>query len=139
MMARIIDKDTRLIDLDFGPLVMNVVRPAGAQIPSGVTNSGNGELQLIAFDESVASYSGSWVQEQMIDLSFMTMNNEVMQPTEISVQRTSPVPLVGSHENGNNFTPIEEYIYVFTRPLNRSVFLQSDFRYESLRSLGVRS
>lgn len=136
-MARIIDKDTRLIDLDFGPLVMNVVRPAGAQIPSGVTNSGNGELQLIAFDESVASYSGSWVQEQMIDLSFMTMNNEVMQPTEISVQRTSPVPLVGSHENGNNFTPIEEYIYVFTRPLNRSVFLQSDFRYESLRSLGL--
>ena len=137
MMARIIDKDTRLIDLDFGPLVMNVFRPAGAQIPSGVTNSGNGELQLIAFDESVASYSGSWVQEQMIDLSFMTMNNEVMQPTEISVQRTSPVPLVGSHENGNNFTPIEEYIYVFTRPLNRSVFLQSDFRYESLRSLGL--
>jgi len=136
-MARIIDKDTRLIDLDFGPLVMNVVRPAGAQIPSGVTNSGNGQLQLINFDEGVAFNSGSFIQEQMIDLSFMTMNNEVMQPTEISVQRTSPVPLVGSHENGNNFTPIEEYIYVFTRPLNRSVFLQSDFRYESLRSLGL--
>lgn len=137
MMARIIDKDTRLIDLDFGPLVVNVTRPAGAQIPDGVTNGGNGQLQLINFDESVANYSGSWVQEQMIDLSFMTLNNEVMQPTEISVQRTSPVPLVASHENGNNFTPIEEYIYVFTRPLNRAVLEDVDLRYESLRSLGL--
>lgn len=136
-MARIIDKDTRLIDLDFGPLVVSATRNIAAQLPNAVTNGKNGQLQLINFDEGVAFNSGSFIQEQMIDLSFMTMNNEVMQPTEISVQRTSPVPIIGAHENGNNFNPIEEYIYIFTRPLNRAFLENVALDYNPLRSLGL--
>lgn len=137
MMARIIDKDTRMIDLDFGPLTVSVTRNMLAQKPAAATNGKNGQLQLINFDAGVTYTSGSFVQEQMIDLSFMTLNNEVMQPTEISVQRTSPVPIVGAHENGNNFNPIEEYIYIFTRPLNRAFFDDLSLNYDPLRSLGL--
>ena len=121
-MARIIDKDTRLIDVDFGPVETNVGREAGAYGPTSVTYSKNGVDQIIwsgtvgAFDSRLA---GSFVQYQLIDLSFMTKENEVMQPINLSVQRTSPVPL-GYSQDGNSFDQIEEYIFVFTRPLNNT-------------------
>ena len=33
-MARIVDKDTRLIDIDFGPITVNVTRGMNAVAPS---------------------------------------------------------------------------------------------------------
>jgi len=122
MMARIIDKDTRLIDVDFGPVETNVTRLEGSFGPTAVQYTKNGVDQIIwsgtvgAFDSRLA---GSFIQYQLIDLSFMTKENEVMQPINLSVQRTSPVPL-GYSQDGNSFDQIEEYIFVFTRPLNNT-------------------
>jgi len=121
-MARIIDKDTRLIDVDFGPVETNVTRLEGSFGPTTVQYTKNGVDQIIwsgtvgAFDSRLA---GSFIQYQLIDLSFMTKENEVMQPINLSVQRTSPVPL-GYSQDGNSFDQIEEYIFVFTRPLNNT-------------------
>ena len=121
-MARIIDKDTRLIDVDFGPVETNVTRLEGSFGPTTVQYTKNGVDQIIwsgtvgAFDSRLA---GSFIQYQLIDLSFMTKENEVMQPINLSVQRTSPVP-TGFSQDGNSFDQIEEYIFVFTRPLNNT-------------------
>lgn len=139
-MARIIDKDTRLIDVDFGPLTVNLTRPALASEPDAVSVGLNGAKQLIRADGTIGTpamtYAGSFVQYQNVDLSMMTLNNEVMQPVEISVQRTSAVPL-GVHENGNNFTPLEEYIFIFSRPLNNNEVDTALLVYENFRDLGL--
>lgn len=137
-MARIVDKDTRLIDVDFGPLASVLGRAAGETIPTSAQSALNGELDLLYFAPIADPLAGSFIQYQQIDLSFMTMNNEVMQPTEISVQRTSPVPL-GYNYNGNDFDQIEEYIYIFTRPLNNSDWLGAGAppTFEDLRELGL--
>ena len=118
-MVRLIDKDTRLIDIDFGPVSTFTNRNQLAQNPTGTTVGLNGINQLIRAD-GVADVSatnfklGSFVQYSRIDLEFMTMNNEVVQPVEVNVQRTSPTP-TGTHENGNNYLPIEEYLFVLSR------------------------
>ena len=122
-MARKLDKDTRIIDVDFGPVTVNILRANNEQEPTGVAGSaasfgGNGTLQLIRSDES-GEIAGSFIQFQRLDLDYMTMNNEVMQPMEVSVQRTNAVP-TGTHENGNNYRVLEEYLFVFTRPLNNN-------------------
>lgn len=139
-MARIIDKNTRLIDIDFGPVTVNASRPGLATEPDAVTVGLSGAKQLIRADGVIGTtsltYGGSFIQFQAVDLSMMTMNNEVMQPVEISVQRTSPVPL-GTHENGNNFTPLEEYIFVFSRPLNNNEIDDGAFIYENFRVMGL--
>ena len=119
-MARIIDKDTRIIDVDFGPISVNIVRQANEQVPTGVVGSqatfaGDGENQLLRTDND-AQTAGSFIQFQRIDLDYMTKNNEVMQPMEVSVQRSNSVPM-GNHENGNNFSVIQEYLFVLSRPL----------------------
>lgn len=134
-MARIIDKDTRLIDVDFGPLTVGTNRPPGATQPATVTSGGNGIGQLIRLADTFG-IRGSFIQYQSVDLSMMTLNNEVMQPVEVSVQRTSPVPL-GFSNNGNNFDQIEEYIYIFSRPLNNDYISGSGISIENLRSLGL--
>ena len=139
-MARILDKDTRLIDIDFGPVTVNVSRP-GLAIEAGTVTVGlSGAKQLIRADGVIGTTdvdrAGSFIQFQSIDLSMMTMNNEVMQPVEISVQRTSPVPL-GTHENGNNFTPLEEYIFVFSRPLNNNEVEDGAFVYANFQVMGL--
>ena len=96
-MARLIDKDTRLIDIDFGPVTTLISRNQLEQQPVGATVGLNGVNQLIRAD-GVASVSattfklGSFVQYSRIDLEYMTMNNEVVQPVEVNVQRTSPTP-----------------------------------------------
>ena len=121
-MARIIDKDTRLIDVDFGPVQTVVGRLENSFGPTSVQYNKNGVDQII-WSGSVGGFSdrlaGSFIQYQLIDLSFMTKENEVMQPINLSVQRTSPVPL-GFSQDGNSFDQIEEYIFVFTRPLNNT-------------------
>lgn len=116
-MAQKLDKDTRLIDIDFGPLTMAVARPLGAINPNVLTETGNGTKDLLNTIDINNNGTGSFIQYQRIDLSFMTQNNEVMMPVDIAVQRTSPVPL-GFSNNGNNYDQIEEYLYVFSRPLN---------------------
>ena len=127
-MARIIDKDTRLIDVDFGPVETYAVRLEGSYDPTFIQYSKNGVDQIIwsgtvgLFDSALA---GSFIQYQLIDLSFMTKENEVMQPINLSVQRTSPVPL-GSSQDGNSWDQIEEYIFVFTRPLNNTNITNSN-------------
>jgi hypothetical protein len=138
-MARIVDKDTRLIDIDFGPITVNVSRGMNAVAPSTATGGLDGINQLIRLDNNPAGtdrYLGSFIQYDKVDLSMMTMNNEVMQPVEVSVQRTSPVP-VGSHENGNNFTPLEEFIFVLSRPLNNNEVDDGASIYENFRVMGL--
>ena len=137
-MARIVDKDTRLIDVDFGPLATILSRVQGDGSPTTAQSALNGTLQLLYYADAGQPLAGSFIQYQQIDLSFMTKNNEVMQPTEISVQRTSPVPL-GFNENGNDFDQIEEFIYIFTRPLNNSDWLGPGAppTFEDLRELGL--
>ena len=134
-MARIIDKATRLIDIDFGAISVAAGRNPGDGTPTTVTTGLNGVNQVIRLD-TTSGIGGSFVQYSRIDLDFMTMNNEVVLPTEVSVQRTSPVPL-GSSQNGNNFDQIEEYIYVFTRPLNNKLIESLSTPLENFRDLGL--
>jgi hypothetical protein len=140
-MARLIDKDTRLIDIDFGPVTTNISRDALAQEPTGATVGLNGVNQLIRAD-GVADVSpttfklGSFVQYARIDLEYMAKNGEVAQPIEVNVQRTTPTP-TGTHENGNNYLPIEEYIFVFSRPLNNDVVQGSNFLYSDISLMGL--
>lgn len=117
-MARIIDKDTRIIDVDFGPIDVYLDRLPNDYDATTVSYTRNGTDQLV-WSAPAGPNAGSFIQYQLIDLSFMTKENEVMQPVNLSVQRTSPVPL-GYNRDGNNFDQIEEYIFVFTRPLNNT-------------------
>lgn len=137
-MARIIDKDTRIIDIDFGPLTLGVTRLATEPISNNLTTSGNGEKDAIRIIPAATQGTGSFIQYQRIDLSFMVANNEVMMPVDISVQRTSPVPL-GYNNNGNNSDQIEEYVYVFSRPLNNHQLstLANIGAMEDLRHMGL--
>jgi hypothetical protein len=135
-MARIIDKDTRLIDVDFGQLKIAMSRAPGDSNCQALSSE-NGEAQLLNL-VSATTGGGSFIQYQRLDLDYMARNNEIVMPTEVSVQRTSPVPL-GYNNNGNNFDQIEEYVYIFSRPLNndnlgRASSLQY---YPSLRSMGL--
>lgn len=141
---RIIDKDTRLIDVDFGPVLFNVSRlpgqsnPSSGALPHGtITSSGNGlEQCLVRPNINAGTVAGSFIQYANVDLTYMTLNNEAMMPVDVSVQRTSPVPL-GFHNNGNNFDQIEEYVYIFTRPLNNENISGSAIDFEDLRALGL--
>lgn len=138
-MARIIDKDTRLIDIDFGGLEIGLTRTATQPFPTGVTTSGNGLSQLLNVITATNRNGGSFVQYNRLDLSHMVMNNDVMLPVEISVQRTSPVPL-GFNNNGNNFDQIEEYIFVLSRPLNNTNIGLPTFDfgdYDGFRNMGL--
>jgi hypothetical protein len=138
-MARIVDKDTRIIDIDFGQISVNLIRNAGDSAPTSVTWLQNGSNQLINSLPAATSRGGSFIQYQRVDLSFMTKNNEVMQPVDVSVQRTSSVPFGGSN-NGNNFDLIEEYVFVLTRPLNNteiSAATTYNDLYRPLRNLGL--
>lgn len=155
-MARIIDKNTRLIDIDFGPISQNLTRNASEEGTAIAALTLNGTGQLLAQVPSIIEQpppnppllnirlAGSFIQYQRIDLSYMTENNEVYQPVDVSVQRTSPVPL-GFTTNANTFDQIEEYIYVFTRPLNNQYIIEnmSDTQssgantLELMRSLGL--
>lgn len=136
-MARIIDKDTRLIDIDFGRINTFVQRAPNEQIPDGTvgnqgTISGDGEGSIVRFNNSGLS-TGSFIQYQRVDLSFMSENGEAMQPVEVSVQRPSVVPF-GSHENGNNFDPIREFIFVLSAPLGD---LSGTNNYNYFSTLGL--
>ena len=140
-MARILDKDTRLIDIDFGPLGVATTRAIGDFDAGTLSLTGNGQGQLLNTASATHALCGSFIQYERIDLDFMVRNNEIVIPVDASIQRTSPVPK-GSSTNGNNFDQIEEYIYVFTRPLNNAN-LSADLGsasanyYELLRDMGL--
>ena len=143
-MARIIDKDTRIIDVDFGPVDVTIGRSAGEYVAAAVNYERNGTDRIL-FSAPPASFpgpiggqlAGSFIQYQLIDLSFMTKENEVMQPVNLSVQRTSPVPL-GYNRDGNNFDQIEEYIFVFTRPLNNTNIINGlATQFTEFRQMGL--
>ena len=139
-MARKLDKDTRLIDVDFGPVTVNITRQPNEQNPTGIGGSeatfgGNGTLQFIRSDVD-GEIAGSFVQFERLDLDFMTMNNEVMQPMEVSVQRTNAVPS-GTHENGNNYQVLEEYLFVFSRPLVNQEIPLFPNPYQIFQELGL--
>jgi len=137
-MARIVDKDTRLIDIDFGPVGTTCGRAALSLDPTSAVGSLNGMQQVLYYSVVGDALPGSFIQYQAIDLSFMTLNNEVMQPIDVSVQRPGPVP-TGSNSNGNTFDQIEEYIYVFTRPLNNAFIGTTGtfFTLDEMRELGM--
>lgn len=135
-MPRIVDKDTRLIDVDFGPVGVTVARTAPADDPSSAaTYSLNGVNQMLA--TAGTGLAGSFCQFVRLDLDYMVNNNEVYQPVDVSVQRTSPVPL-GSHINGNNFDQIEEFIFILSRPLNNQRIVSTFTGIEgAIRRLGL--
>lgn len=137
-MARILDKDTRLIDIDFGPVNVATTRAILGFNPATVSITKNGTSQLLNSIPVTVPNCGSFIQYSRIDLDFMVRNNEIVIPVDASIQRTSPVPL-GSNTNGNNFDQIEEYIYVFSRPLNNTNLAASinGEYYESLRDMGL--
>jgi hypothetical protein len=137
-MARIIDKETRIIDIDFGNIAVSAGRSAGSTVPDGVNAAGNGVGDLLNLIPAATPNGGSYIQYQRIDLDYMARNNEVMMPVEVSSQRTSPVPL-GYSNNGNNFDQIEEYIFILSRPLNNTHLkgLTTTALYEDLRNLGL--
>lgn len=144
-MARIIDEDTRIIDVEFGPVDASFNRTALANNPDTVTigslsihQPNNGVDQVINFVPANNAGGGSYVQYQRVDLSYMLQNGEAMQPVDVSVQRTSPVPL-GFSNDGNNFDQIEEFIYILTRPLNNeSIGRLADVgEYDAFRSMGL--
>ncbi|GAI86834.1 unnamed protein product [marine sediment metagenome] len=136
-MARIIDKDTRLIDLDFGELTVSVFREFDSPVPTSITSGGNGTSVVLNVIEANNQYAGSFIQYVRLDLDYMVRNNEVMLPVEASIQRTSPVPL-GFNVNGNNFDQTEEFIFILSRPLNNEV-LRDDFKqwFEGFRNMGL--
>ena len=138
MMARILDKDTRLIDIDFGPVNVATTRAILGFNPATVSITKNGTAQLLNSIPVTVPNCGSFIQYSRIDLDFMVRNNEIVIPVDASIQRTSPVPL-GSSTNGNNFDQIEEFIYVFTRPLNNTNLAASTNGeyYDSLRDMGL--
>lgn len=137
-MARILDKDTRLIDIDFGPISVALIRDPNGFNPAELTIDGNGQGQLLNSIPVATAKCGSFIQYSRIDLDFMVRNNEIVIPVDASIQRTSPVPL-GYSNNGNNFDQIEEYIYVFSRPLNNTNLGESTtgLFYDSLRDMGL--
>lgn len=139
-MALKIDKDTRLIDVDFGPVSFTIQRTAGELNPDGTpgntaTFSASGNSQMLRSDtDGVAS--GSFIQFVSLDLSFMTKNNEVMQPTEVSVQRTCQTPF-GTHENGNNFDILQEFILITSRPLDNKGIIAATQPYDYFNLAGL--
>ena len=137
-MARIIDKDTRLIDIDFGEFIVATARPAGQSFPNSVTDGGSGTGQLLNRLPAGTFNGGSFIQYVRLDLDYMVRNNEVMLPTEASIQRTSPVPL-GSNINGNNFDQMEEFIFILSRPLNNTNLAAAltTLEYNEFRSMGL--
>lgn len=137
-MPRIVDKDTRIIDVDFGTVNVTMNRSAGIFNPDAVVFEGNGVSQILNSIPVGNSGGGTYVQYQRLDLSFMLKENEIMVPVSVNSQRTSPVPL-GFSNNGNTFDQVEEYIYIFTRPLNNTDIgnLTSLLRYENFRNLGL--
>ena len=137
-MARILDKDTRLVDIDFGRIQTSLGRTETEPFAVSSSLTGNGLGELLNQIPAASNGSGSYIQYQRLDLSFMVKNNEVMMPVDISVQRTTPVPL-GFSNNGNNVDQIEEFIYVFTRPLNNTTLeaFTSITDYENLRGMGL--
>ena len=137
-MARIIDKDTRLIDIDFGEYGVNAARSGGQSFPDSVTGAGNGVGQLLNQLPAGTFNGGSFMQYVRLDLDYMVRNNEVMLPVEASIQRTSPVPL-GYNINGNNFDQMEEFIFILSRPLNNTnlAAATTTLEYNEFRSMGL--
>ena len=138
-MARILDKDTRVIDIDFGMINTNLLRDPNDATPTSVSHTLLGANQLLNALPAGTARGGSFIQYSRVDLSMMTKNNEVMQPINVSVQRNSSVPF-GGMNNGNDYDLIEEYIWVLTRPLNNTdIAAGTTYNdiYRPLRSLGL--
>lgn len=135
-MVRILESGARLIDIDFSELQITYTRPDGSNNATAGTASRAGTKQLLNV-LTTGLNAGSFIQYQKIDLDFMVRNGEMLQPSTVTVQRTSPVPL-GSITNGNLADQIEEYIVVLSRPLNNEVlenFVAGN--YEFLRRIGL--
>ena len=137
-MARIIDDDTRLIDIDFSEITCTAGRTAGSFIPTSGTTGRLGVSQLLNVVPANNYGTGSYIQYVRLDLDFMARNNQIVLPTEISVQRTSPVPL-GYSNNGNNFDQIEEFIFILSRPLNNTNLAAATTTtlYDQMRGMGL--
>lgn len=136
-MARIIDKDTRLIDVDFGQLTVATARTGGFDQPTSLTSGGVGVGQLLNLVPANDLNGGSFIQYVRLDLDYMSRNNEVMMPTEASIQRTSPVPL-GFNINGNNYEQLEEFIFILSRPLNNAYLGEPGIiDYNEFREMGL--
>lgn len=130
-----------MIDVDFGPVTVNIARPALSEFPDGTagnqaTFGGSGTNQFIRSDAGGVGTAGSFIQFERLDLDYMTMNNEVMQPVEVSVQRSASTPY-GTHENGNNFDTIQEFILIASRPLNNEDIAGAINPYDTFNEIGL--
>jgi len=137
-MARIIDKDTRLIDIDFGEFTVSTFRDPLSPNATSVTSGGVGTGQLLNILPAGTFNGGSFMQYVRLDLDYMARNNEVMLPVEASIQRTSPVPL-GFNINGNNFDQMEEFIFILSRPLANTnlAAATTTATYNDFRNMGL--
>ena len=137
-MVRILSSGARLIDIDFGEIQVGTNRPANQPRANTVNTQRVGQDQLINLVPVGVTGTGSFIQYQRVDLDFMVRNGEMLMPTNVTVQRTSPVPLGGGF-NQNNFDQIEEYIFILSRPLNNEQIRTSTTIgiYEALRRLGL--
>lgn len=135
-MVRILTSGARLIDIDFSEIQFNYSRTGGSPNATGGSTSRAGTKQLLN-SITTGQNAGSFIQYQRIDLDFMVKNGEMLQPTSVTIQRTSPVPL-GSTTNGNLADQIEEYILVLSRPLATDTLENlTGTQYESLRRIGL--
>lgn len=137
-MPRIVDKDTRIIDVDFGTVKVGFARAGGSFNPTSLNITGNGTNSIINSIPVPNAGAASYVQYRNLDLSFMLKENDIMVPVSANIQRTSPVPR-GYSNNGNTFDQVEEYIYILTRPLNNDVLrnMTTLNSYENLRNMGL--
>ena len=137
-MVRILSSGARLIDIDFGEIQIGTNRAASTPIANNLTTQRVGQDQLINTIPIGTIGTGSYIQYQRVDLDFMVRNGEMLMPTNVTVQRTSPVPLGGGY-NQNNYDQIEEFIFILSRPLNNEqIRIATNIGiYEALRRVGL--
>lgn len=137
-MVRILSSGARLIDIDFGEIQIGTTRPANQPRANNLTTQRVGQDQLINTVPVGVTGTGSYIQYQRVDLDYMVRNGEMLMPTNVTVQRNSPVPLGGGF-NQNNYDQIEEFIFILSRPLNNEQIRTATTIgiYEALRRLGL--
>ena len=115
-MARIIDADTRLIDVDFSEITCAAGRAANEVSPNSVTTGRLGVSQLLNVVPALAYGGGSYIQYIRLDLDHLGYSN-----------------------NGNNVAQIEEFIFILSRPLNNTNLAAATTTtlYDQMRGMGL--
>lgn len=101
----------RIFDVEFGELNQSVSRLAATLTPATVTYLGPGSDDILYEDEQ-----GGVVLYKMLDLSQLTQEGRIFQPTSVNIQRPYDAP-AGSKFNPNIAVQTEEYIFIVYSPV----------------------